>query len=143
MWKPALVLPAFLLLAGCARTAGHGSSVEVSANSSSAISTPRVPTPSIAPVEALGPLTTPLPTGVTAVTVTFVEPGTGAKVIYGKTITDPSTMQQIISDIDGLHVAGNETRGCAPLPTGLQLEFTTQATTAILSVKTVSAPEQR
>jgi hypothetical protein len=45
-----------------------------------------------------------VPTGVTAIAVSFVQPGTGAKVIYRKAITDPSTMQQIISDVDRLHV---------------------------------------
>src|SRR5450631_1407025 len=98
MWKPLLLIPG-LLLGGCASAADHASTA--------APNTPLVPTPSVAPVEALGPLTTPLPTGVTAITVTFAQPGTGGKVIYRKTITDPSTMQHIISEVDGLHVAGN------------------------------------
>jgi hypothetical protein len=118
MWKILFVIPA-LLLGGCASAADHGSSVQTPANSSFATRTPRVPTPSVAPVEALGPLTTPLPTGITAITVTLAQPGTGSNVIYRKTITDPSTMQHIISDVDGLHVAGNETQGCAMFPTGL------------------------
>src|SRR5450755_324514 len=124
MWKTLLVTAA-LLLGGCARGADHASTA--------APNTPLVPTPSVAPVEALGPLTTPLPTGVTAITVTFAQPGTGAKVIYRKTVTDPATMQQIISEVDGLHVAGNETQGCAMFPTGLQLDFTTPTSVAAFS----------
>jgi hypothetical protein len=88
------------------------------------------PTPSTPPTPTAGPLTAQLPAGVRAVTVTFVEPGSGATIVYSKAITDPLTMQRIISDVDGLHVAGNETQGCVPLSVDLQMKFTTPTSDA-------------
>jgi hypothetical protein len=116
-----------LLVVGCSSSADHGSSADRSASSSALLFSP---TPTYPPATSQGPLTTPIPTGVTAIAVTLVQPGTGAKAIYGKTITDPSTMQQIISDVDGLRVAGDETQGCTLLPVGLQMDFTTATSSA-------------
>lgn len=136
-WKRSLVLLA-LLLGGCSGAAQHRASTASLTNSSvpgisasAATSSAYVhPTPTVAPTTSEGALTAPVPAGVRAITVTLVEPGTGAKIIYRKMISDPSTMQQLISDVDGLHVAGNATQGCVPSPVDLQMEFTTPTSDA-------------
>jgi len=82
------------------------------------------PTPSTPPDVVQGPLTKPVPGGVTTVTVSFLQPGgDSGTVVYRTTVTSPTDIRTLVDAVDALHVTGSYSKGCSMSPVDLRLDF--------------------
>jgi hypothetical protein len=123
----ACLLTTSVALVGCAsaRHATAPSNPAVPSSIATMLTPPAglTPTPTSAPSVLLGQLTRPLPTGVTAVTVTLTDSSNANNVVYRATVVDAAVVQAFVADIDSLRTAGSETRGCSMSPVNLHLDF--------------------
>jgi hypothetical protein len=123
----ACLLTASVVLVGCAsakRVAAPSVAPTTSPVANTAIPpTGLTPTPTSAPAVPVGQLTLPIPTGITAVEVTFIDSSDPNNIVYRATIVNPSEVNAFITATDALRTVGSETTGCTMSPVNLHLDF--------------------